>query len=157
MVGRMPVCFLQMEIDPKVVDVNVHPTKVEVRFEDSGAIYSRLLHALRHKFLTTNLVAKVRDQSPAPIGIGADPLAVPIAVPSQVVGASASAGSELMDWARSQAGNSPASTTHSTMPADVRRAAGVADGLLRLSVGLESYASLETDLLTALDAAKVSA
>ncbi|MFN7629364.1 MAG: DNA mismatch repair endonuclease MutL, partial [Pirellula sp.] len=49
MVGRMPVCFLQMEIDPKVVDVNVHPTKVEVRFEDSGAIYSRLLHALRHK------------------------------------------------------------------------------------------------------------
>lgn len=50
-----------------------------------------------------------------------------------------------------------ASTTHSTMPADVRRAAGVADGLLRLSVGLESYASLETDLLTALDAAKVSA
>ncbi|MFM7929135.1 MAG: DNA mismatch repair protein MutL, partial [Pirellula sp.] len=58
MVGRMPVCFLQMEIDPKTVDVNVHPTKVEVRFEDSGAIYSRLLHTIRHRFLTSNLVAK---------------------------------------------------------------------------------------------------
>ncbi len=46
-----------------------------------------------------------------------------------------------------------ASTTHSTMPADVRRAAGVADGLLRLSVGLEGCASLEDDLRQALDAA----
>jgi len=113
MVGRMPVCFLQMEIDPKVVDVNVHPTKVEVRFEDSGAIYSRLLHALRHKFLTTNLVAKVRDPASTSMGIGSDPLTVPVAVPPQGVGANASAGSELIDWARSQVGSSPASTSHS--------------------------------------------
>lgn len=61
MVGRLPVCFLHMQIDPKTVDVNVHPTKVEVRFEDSGALYSRLLHTLRHKFLTSNLVAKGHD------------------------------------------------------------------------------------------------
>ena len=46
-----------------------------------------------------------------------------------------------------------ASTTHSTMPIETRRAAGIADGLLRLSVGLESAAALEQDLLGALDAA----
>jgi len=68
MVGRMPVCFLQMQIDPKTVDVNVHPTKVEVRFEDSGALYSRLLHTLRHKFLTSNLVAKVTDTGSPALG-----------------------------------------------------------------------------------------
>lgn len=115
MVGRMPVCFLQMEIDPKVVDVNVHPTKVEVRFEDSGAIYSRLLHALRHKFLTTNLVAKVRDQSPIATLGGSDPFAVPNAATPPIAGTIASGGSELMDWARTQAVSSSASTTH-TIP-----------------------------------------
>jgi methionine-gamma-lyase len=46
-----------------------------------------------------------------------------------------------------------ASTTHSTMPAETRRAAGIADGLLRLSVGLESEESLEADVLAALDRA----
>jgi methionine-gamma-lyase len=46
-----------------------------------------------------------------------------------------------------------ASTTHSTMPAETRRAAGIADGLLRLSVGLEGAADLERDVLRALERA----
>lgn len=44
----------------------------------------------------------------------------------------------------------PASTTHSTMPPEARRAAHIADGLLRLSVGLESPADLWKDLDQAL-------
>jgi cystathionine beta-lyase/cystathionine gamma-synthase len=44
----------------------------------------------------------------------------------------------------------PASTTHSTMPADVRRAADIGDGLLRLSVGIESTEDLWSDLQQAL-------
>jgi cystathionine beta-lyase/cystathionine gamma-synthase len=39
----------------------------------------------------------------------------------------------------------PASTTHSTMPAEARRLAGVSDGLLRVSCGLESAADLIAD------------
>jgi len=100
MVGRMPVCFLQMEIDPKTVDVNVHPTKVEVRFEDSGAIYSRLLHTIRHRFLTSNLVAKPRD---AAIDPQATPIPTPTTGPANTTSmAPASSNTALMDWARSQ-------------------------------------------------------
>lgn len=100
MVGRMPVCFLQMEIDPKTVDVNVHPTKVEVRFEDSGAIYSRLLHTIRHRFLTSNLVAKPRD---AAIDPQATPIPTPTTGPANTPSmAPASSNTALMDWARSQ-------------------------------------------------------
>jgi cystathionine beta-lyase/cystathionine gamma-synthase len=46
----------------------------------------------------------------------------------------------------------PASTTHSTMPEEARRLAGISDGLLRVSCGLEAIADLVADLDTALGA-----
>ena len=55
--GRYPITFLRMSMPPEMVDVNVHPTKLEVRFQDSGRIYSQLLGTLRQKFLTTDLTA----------------------------------------------------------------------------------------------------
>lgn len=58
--GRYPVAFLRMSMPPEMVDVNVHPTKLEVRFQDSGRIYSQLLGTLRQKFLTTDLTSTYR-------------------------------------------------------------------------------------------------
>ncbi len=60
MVGRFPVCFLHLDMPPDLVDVNVHPTKLEVRFADGGRIYGKLLQTLRHTFLSTDLTARVR-------------------------------------------------------------------------------------------------
>ncbi|MDX1926793.1 MAG: DNA mismatch repair endonuclease MutL [Pirellulaceae bacterium] len=60
MVGRFPVCFLHLEMPAQLVDVNVHPTKLEVRFQEGGKVYSQLLQTLRHQFLTTDLTARVR-------------------------------------------------------------------------------------------------
>ena len=57
--GRYPISFLRLDMPADAVDVNVHPTKLEVRFQDGGRIYSHLLGSLRTKFLATDLTHRL--------------------------------------------------------------------------------------------------
>ncbi|MCB9850683.1 MAG: DNA mismatch repair endonuclease MutL [Phycisphaerales bacterium] len=58
--SRHPVVFLFLTLDPALVDVNVHPTKIEVRWQDSNLIHSQVLGALRDKFLRSDLTPALR-------------------------------------------------------------------------------------------------
>ncbi|MCA9083132.1 MAG: DNA mismatch repair endonuclease MutL [Planctomycetaceae bacterium] len=60
MVGRFPVSFLFLEVPPSLVDVNVHPTKTEVRFQDSQSLYRQLLHTLRDRFLSLEFSSELQ-------------------------------------------------------------------------------------------------
>ena len=53
--NRYPVAFLFVEIDPAEVDVNVHPTKIEVRFRDTQLVHGTLLSALKDTLNEANL------------------------------------------------------------------------------------------------------
>jgi DNA mismatch repair protein MutL len=64
--GRYPICFLKLELPADQVDVNVHPSKLEVRFQDGGRLYSQLLGTLRSTFLSTDLTSKSPDRGELP-------------------------------------------------------------------------------------------
>ena len=66
MVGPNPVAFLHLEVPPEEVDVNVHPTKIEVRFRDPQRVYSHLLSTLRQTFLSSDLHTRLQAAQDQP-------------------------------------------------------------------------------------------
>jgi DNA mismatch repair protein MutL len=57
--GRHPVVFLFLELDPSRVDVNVHPAKTEVRFQDAQALHRLLRRSVRQVLLGDDLVPTI--------------------------------------------------------------------------------------------------
>ena len=66
--GRQPIFFLRFDLPPDMVDVNVHPAKMEVRFRDPSRLYRQVLSALRSKFLASDMGTRLvpPDHDPVP-------------------------------------------------------------------------------------------
>jgi len=66
MTGRFPVFFLSVEVDPEQVDVNVHPTKLDVRFSQEREVKAALYRAVQEALALTELVPSVTWGEGAP-------------------------------------------------------------------------------------------
>jgi DNA mismatch repair protein MutL len=70
---KYPVVFIFLQMDPSHFDVNVHPTKIEVRFQNSNLVHSQILAVIRDKLLSTNLDTKGTIPKPQQIPIKEQP------------------------------------------------------------------------------------
>ncbi|HMJ91578.1 MAG TPA: DNA mismatch repair endonuclease MutL [Candidatus Acidoferrum sp.] len=66
MKGRFPVCCLFIEIDPAAVDVNIHPSKREVKFRDERAVRGFVANAVRDALLSFHSASAGPQLAPAP-------------------------------------------------------------------------------------------
>ena len=55
-IGKFAFCVLNIEMPPSKVDVNVHPAKLEVRFEEEGKVFKAIYHAIRNTLLSHEMI-----------------------------------------------------------------------------------------------------
>ncbi len=67
MTGRYAIAFLFLELPPDLVDVNVHPTKIEVRFRDAQPLYHLVLTACRDRLRRESLTPRLQAPPFAPM------------------------------------------------------------------------------------------
>ena len=65
-INKHGVCFLNIDINPSKIDVNIHPTKMEIKFENDKDLYIEIRDLLKRKLLNTALIGKyeVYDRKP---------------------------------------------------------------------------------------------
>ncbi|MDR2914146.1 MAG: DNA mismatch repair endonuclease MutL [Tannerella sp.] len=58
-VGEMPDYFIYFTLDPSTIDVNIHPTKTEIKFENERPIWQILFSAIRESLAKSNSVPSI--------------------------------------------------------------------------------------------------
>ncbi len=61
-IGKFGFLVLNLEINPQKVDVNVHPAKLEVRFEEEGKVFKAVYHAIKDTLLKGDLVTDTEKE-----------------------------------------------------------------------------------------------
>ncbi len=62
-VGRYGFIILNLDMDPKKVDVNVHPAKLEVRFEEENKVFKAVYHAIKSGLANSELIENVERET----------------------------------------------------------------------------------------------
>ena len=64
MIGKHPMAILNIEINPKYTDVNVHPTKLEVKFSDEEEVLRAIYHCVQNALYAIPNVPKIERETP---------------------------------------------------------------------------------------------
>ncbi len=62
-INKHAICFLEISVNPSKIDVNIHPTKLEVKFEEDKKVYFEFVDVIRKSLLNTNLIGKAKLKS----------------------------------------------------------------------------------------------
>lgn len=61
--GRFPIAVIKIEVDPSIIDVNVHPGKLEVRFSNEMELLEMIVHAISYTLQNSDLMVEVDSKS----------------------------------------------------------------------------------------------
>ncbi|MBA2288713.1 MAG: DNA mismatch repair endonuclease MutL [Ktedonobacteraceae bacterium] len=76
--GRHPIAVVNIQLDPTLIDVNVHPAKTEIRFLKERRVYAAVMRAVRSAVLEEANIPTWRSDTPAPTSANANtPAAAP--------------------------------------------------------------------------------
>ncbi|MDD5094907.1 MAG: DNA mismatch repair endonuclease MutL [Dehalococcoidia bacterium] len=74
MTGKHPIVALNIMLPPQEIDVNVHPTKREIRFRNEGEVFLAVQRAVRETLVGLSPVPRMRAPSHSVHGLSPDPL-----------------------------------------------------------------------------------
>lgn len=96
---RQPVYALHIEIEPSRVDVNVHPTKIEVRFRDSREVHQAVRHAVEDALATPRALAATQAPIPAsPESLESNQPLAPVYLDQSAINFGANAGHRVSEF-----------------------------------------------------------
>ncbi len=89
MIGKFPSCVLHMTMPYETVDVNVHPNKLEVRFQNEGAVFAAVEAIVKDALVEQNPLAKpvevkLTQEKPAPAPVQVVRQAEPVAIEKKI-------------------------------------------------------------------------
>jgi DNA mismatch repair protein MutL len=65
MQGKHPISILNIYLSPKLIDVNVHPAKTEIKFQDERSVFSSIQKAVRQSLVCSTPVPQVEEIKPS--------------------------------------------------------------------------------------------